>query len=166
VMLFCKLKPRCSHAPGVAPQDGYAMCDVRRLRNFPRSCRQGERGKDPFYFTYLRFLFVKFDFFFFFFLFSRSFHTILRLVPSSPNNRYVKKKGVKFSPSCPLSRSHVAVSLIVTSAYSSPLLAINERTKAPVSLSSRLGWRQPRSEWFRVYRVRIRTPTSENEPHY
>ncbi|KAH9965641.1 CNH domain-containing protein [Lactifluus volemus] len=29
---------------------------------------------------------------------------------------------------------------------------INERTKAPVSLSSRLGWRQPRSEWFRVYR--------------
>ncbi|KAH9965639.1 hypothetical protein BGW80DRAFT_1344471, partial [Lactifluus volemus] len=57
----------------------------------------------------------------------------------------MKKKGV-------LSRSHVAVSLIVTSAYSSPLLAINERTKAPVSLSSRLGWRQPRSEWFRVYR--------------
>lgn len=32
---------------------------------------------------------------------------------------------------------------------------INERTKAPVSLSSRLGLRQPRSEWFRVYRVRI-----------
>jgi hypothetical protein len=32
---------------------------------------------------------------------------------------------------------------------------IHERTKAPVSLSSRLGLRQPRSEWFRVYRVRI-----------
>ncbi len=31
---------------------------------------------------------------------------------------------------------------------------INERAKAPVSLSSRLGLRQPRSEWFRVYRVR------------
>ncbi|KAH9959698.1 CNH domain-containing protein [Lactifluus volemus] len=29
---------------------------------------------------------------------------------------------------------------------------INERTKAPVSLSSRLGWRQPRSEWVRIYR--------------
>ena len=31
---------------------------------------------------------------------------------------------------------------------------INERAKAPVSLSSRLGLRQPRSEWFRIYRVR------------
>jgi len=31
---------------------------------------------------------------------------------------------------------------------------VNERAKAPVSLSSRLGLRQPRSEWFRVYRVR------------
>ncbi|KAI0272596.1 Dbl-like domain-containing protein [Gloeopeniophorella convolvens] len=29
---------------------------------------------------------------------------------------------------------------------------INEKAKAPVSLSSRLGLRQPRSEWFRVYR--------------
>jgi len=29
---------------------------------------------------------------------------------------------------------------------------INERAKAPVSLSSRLGLRQPRSEWFRIYR--------------
>ncbi|KAF7971187.1 hypothetical protein HWV62_21862 [Athelia sp. TMB] len=29
---------------------------------------------------------------------------------------------------------------------------INEKTKAPVSLSSRLGIRSPRSEWFRVYR--------------
>ncbi|KAI0270938.1 CNH domain-containing protein [Russula aff. rugulosa BPL654] len=28
---------------------------------------------------------------------------------------------------------------------------INERTKAPVSLSSRIGLRQPRSEWFRVH---------------
>jgi hypothetical protein len=32
---------------------------------------------------------------------------------------------------------------------------INERAKAPVSLSSRLGLRQPRSEWFRIYRVRF-----------
>jgi hypothetical protein len=32
---------------------------------------------------------------------------------------------------------------------------INERAKAPVSLSSRLGLRQPRSEWFRIYRVRL-----------
>jgi hypothetical protein len=30
---------------------------------------------------------------------------------------------------------------------------INEKAKAPVSLSSRLGIRSPRSEWFRVYRV-------------
>ncbi|KAI0292306.1 Dbl-like domain-containing protein [Russula brevipes] len=29
---------------------------------------------------------------------------------------------------------------------------INEKVKAPVSLSSRLGLRQPRSEWFRIYR--------------
>jgi len=29
---------------------------------------------------------------------------------------------------------------------------INEKAKAPVSLSSRLGIRSPRSEWFRVYR--------------
>ena len=30
---------------------------------------------------------------------------------------------------------------------------INEKAKAPVSLSSRLGIRSQRSEWFRVYRV-------------
>ena len=29
---------------------------------------------------------------------------------------------------------------------------IQEKAKAPASLSSRLGFRQPRSEWFRVYR--------------
>jgi CNH domain len=125
-MPFCKLKSPCSHASGVAPQDGYAMCDVRRLRNFPRPCRQGERGKDPFYFTYPRILFVKFDFFFQ----SLFAYHVETLVPSSPNGVntspqklngskdvhffsvgslggrtlviYMKKKGV-------LSRSHVAV---------------------------------------------------------
>jgi hypothetical protein len=55
--------------------DGYAMCDVRELRNYPRSCRQGERGKDPFYFTYLGVLFIIINSIFFF---SRSLHTILR----------------------------------------------------------------------------------------
>lgn len=30
---------------------------------------------------------------------------------------------------------------------------IVEKTKAPVSIGSRLGFRTPRSEWFRVYRV-------------
>ncbi|KAH9957979.1 CNH domain-containing protein [Lactifluus volemus] len=65
------------------------------------------------------------------------------LVPSSPNSRW------EFRRTHPC---HLHEEERVTSAYSSPLLAINERTKASVSLSSRLGWRQPRSEWFRVYR--------------
>jgi hypothetical protein len=37
---------------------------------------------------------------------------------------------------------------------------INEKAKAPVFLSSRFGLRQPRSEWFRIYRVRISPPTA------
>ena len=34
---------------------------------------------------------------------------------------------------------------------------INERTKAPQTFGSRLGLRSQRSEWFRVYRVSVRT---------
>lgn len=37
---------------------------------------------------------------------------------------------------------------------------INEKAKAPVFLSSRFGLRQPRSEWFRIYRVRISPHTA------
>jgi hypothetical protein len=31
---------------------------------------------------------------------------------------------------------------------------INEKTKQPISLGSRLGFRAARSDWFRVYKVR------------
>jgi hypothetical protein len=40
---------------------------------------------------------------------------------------------------------------------------INEKAKAPVSLGSRFGLRQPRSEWFRIYRVHISPPTTEQD---
>jgi hypothetical protein len=53
-------------------------------------------------------------------------------------------------------RSHVCVQLDSVFRVLEPVVGkINERAKAPVSLSSRLGLRQPRSEWFRIYRVRL-----------
>ncbi|KAH9959689.1 hypothetical protein BGW80DRAFT_1366592, partial [Lactifluus volemus] len=58
----------------------------------------------------------------------------------------MKKKGV------PSSRSHVAVSLIVTSAYSSPLLARSMREQKLRYLSAPDLAGANLAQWFRVYR--------------
>ena len=70
---------------------------------------------------------------------------------------YMKKKGVGSLLSYQLlRRSHRVYQLDSVFRVLEPVVGkINEKAKAPVFLSSRFGLRQPRSEWFRIYRVRI-----------
>ncbi|KAH9959694.1 CNH domain-containing protein [Lactifluus volemus] len=87
----------------------------------------------------------------------RSLHTIFEaLVPSSPNRANTSPQKLNASKDVHFfSVGSLGGRTLLDSDFRvlEPVVGkINERTKAPVSLSSRLGWRQPRSEWFRVYR--------------
>jgi RHO1 GDP-GTP exchange protein 1/2 len=79
---------------------------------------------------------------------------------------YMNKKGVSsfsITLSCkPISRGGQSDSIF---RVLEPVVGkINERAKAPIALSFQLGLRQPRSEWFRVYRVRIHYLNPEDNP--
>ncbi|KAH9965059.1 hypothetical protein BGW80DRAFT_1447943 [Lactifluus volemus] len=86
---------------------------------------------------------------------NRSLHTIEALVPSSPNSPNTSPQKLNGSHFFSVGRRTLVIYMKKKGVFRvlEPVVGkINERTKAPVSLSSRLGWRQPRSEWFRVYR--------------
>ena len=76
----------------------------------------------------------------------------------------MKKKGVRSLCYLPLRLSHRVKQLDSVFRVLEPVVGkINEKAKAPVFLSSRFGLRQTRSEWFRIYRVRISPSHSRAE---